>query len=77
MCLGIPMKIVELKEDFTAVAEVRGIRRLISVFLLQDEDLKVGDWVMVHTGSAIGKLDEQEAQENLRLIEEVLSYEEE
>lgn len=77
MCLGIPMRIVELRENFSAFAEVRGIRREISVFLLQDEPLKEGDWVMVHTGSAIGKLEEGEALENLRLLEEVLSYGEE
>lgn len=75
MCLGIPMKLVEIRKDFLALAEVKGIRREISIFLLQDEKLRVGDWVMVHTGSAIGKLDEGEALESLRFLEEILSYE--
>ena len=69
------MKIVEIKGD-KALAEVKGIRREISIFLILDEEPKVGDWVMVHTGSAIGKLDEEDALESLKLIEEVLSYEE-
>ncbi len=76
MCLSVPSRVVEIKEDNTAVVEVFGARRLVSLDLLQ-EDVKVGDWVLVHVGFAIQKLDPDYALESLRLFEELLEEENE
>jgi hydrogenase expression/formation protein HypC len=74
MCLGVPMKIIKIEEGGkTAIAESFGIRRKISLLLL--EDVSDGDWVMVHTGSAIGKLDEENALETIRILRDILKYE--
>jgi hydrogenase expression/formation protein HypC len=63
MCLGIPGQIVELLEGDEQLArvEVTGVRRTINVGLLEDEGIVVGDWVLIHVGFAMSKIDEQEA----------------
>jgi hydrogenase expression/formation protein HypC len=68
MCLGIPMKIVEMNGD-DAVAEAGGIRKSVRLDLL--DNVRVGDYVLIHTGYAIEKLDEHEALETLDLIKQV------
>jgi hydrogenase expression/formation protein HypC len=68
MCLGIPMKIVEL-EGQEAVAEAGGIRKRIRLDLL--DNVQMGDFVLIHTGYAIEKLDPDEALETLELIKQV------
>lgn len=70
MCLGIPGQIVEIRdvEQQRAVIDVDGVRREISVALLGfdgDEGVAVGDWVLVHVGFAMAKIDEEEAAETL------------
>ncbi|MBC7187677.1 MAG: HypC/HybG/HupF family hydrogenase formation chaperone [Calditrichaeota bacterium] len=67
MCLGVPMRVVEINGDM-AVAEITGVRRSISLQLV--EDVQVGDYVIVHAGFAIQVLDEAEAQETIRLLQE-------
>ena len=64
MCLSVPSRVIEIKEDNTAVVEVFGARRLSSLDLLQEE-IGVGDWVLVHVGFAIQKLDPDYALESL------------
>jgi len=76
MCLSVPSRVIEIKEYNTAVVEVFGARRLISLDLLQEE-IGVGDWVLVHVGFAIQKLDPDYALESLRLFEELLEEENE
>lgn len=76
MCLSVPSRVIEIKEDNTAVVEVFGARRLISLDLLQEE-IGVGDWVLLHVGFAIQKLDPDYALESLRLFEELLEEENE
>lgn len=71
MCLGVPMKIMSRDGD-DIVAEVDGVRKEASVMLLAD-DVAVGDYVIVHAGYAISRLDEEYAQETLRLMKEVFS----
>ena len=71
MCLGIPMQIVEIMPPFRATVETRGVQRSVSIALVADEDLKIGDWLMIHIGSAISKLDEDSAFETLELLDEV------
>jgi len=67
MCLGLPMKVIEVNGNL-AVAEADGVTREIGLHLV--EDVKVGDRVMVHAGFAIEKMDEEEADEVLRLIKQ-------
>ncbi|MEI6207362.1 MAG: HypC/HybG/HupF family hydrogenase formation chaperone [Desulfuromonadales bacterium] len=71
MCLGVPMKILS-KEGDSIVAEVDGVQREASVMLL-GEDVSVGDYVIVHAGFAISRLDEEYAEETLRLMREIYS----
>lgn len=69
MCLGIPAKVVEVRGE-TAVVEILGVRREVSILLTPD--VKPGDYVIVHAGMAIGKLSLEEARKTLELLEEVL-----
>ena len=73
MCLGVPTRIVDIEEEGKiAIADAMGVRMRISLELLPDE-VKVGDYVIVHVGYAISKLDEKEAEESLRMIQEITS----
>ncbi len=76
MCLGVPMRIVEI-DGFTARCEARGIERMASLFLLQHEDVKVGDVVMIHVGNAIQIMDEEDARSAWELYDEMLALEDE
>jgi len=67
MCVAIPMKLAE-KNDAIGIVEMEGLRQEISLQLL--EDVKVGDYVIVHAGFAIERLDESEAIETLELMKE-------
>jgi len=66
MCLAIPSKIVQIDDNNMAVIDVDGVRRQASLLLL--EEARVGDWVIVHAGFAIQKLDEAAALETLELL---------
>jgi hydrogenase expression/formation protein HypC len=70
MCLAIPSKIMEIR-DGVAVIDVDGVKRETSVLLL--EDPRVGDYVIVHAGFAIHKIDEEEAAETLRILREAMA----
>ncbi|NMN99391.1 HypC/HybG/HupF family hydrogenase formation chaperone [Antrihabitans stalactiti] len=73
MCLGIPGQVVDIvdAEQHLAKVDVNGIRRIISVRLLADEGLVVGDWVLVHVGFAMSKIDEVEAQLTLDQVQKM------
>ena len=71
MCLAVPMKIVELK-DMEAIVELGGVRRSVSLTLLTEDTLQVGDYVIVDAGFAIQKLDDDDARERLILLKEML-----
>ncbi len=73
MCVGVPMQIVSIEGD-NAVAEIDGVKREASLMLLGDE-VALGDFVIVHAGFAISKLDEQEARETLELMREAFTPE--
>lgn len=73
MCLGVPMKIIRREGD-SIVAEVDGVQKEASVMLLA-EDVTVGDYVIVHAGFAISRLDQDYAEETLRLMREVFADE--
>lgn len=68
MCLAIPARVVEVHNEFTAVAELAGVRKTISIALV--EDVRVGDFVILHVGHALTKLDEEEARKTLELMAE-------
>ena len=70
MCLGIPSKIIRI-EDSRATIDVYGAQRDISIMLLEDQ-VKVGDYVLVHAGFAIQKLQEDDAKETLKLFDQYL-----
>src|SRR5690348_1490626 len=70
MCLGIPGQIIEIVDDENSIAkvDVSGVRRNVSVALVKPEGIATGDWVLIHVGFAMSKIDEHEAQETLRLL---------
>lgn len=76
MCLGVPMRIVEI-DGFNARCEARGIQRQASLFLLQHEDIKVGDMVMIHVGHAIQKMSEEDARSAWEIYDEMLALDDE
>lgn len=63
MCLGIPGQLVEFVDthDHLARVDVSGVTRIINIGLLEDEHLHQGDWVLIHVGFAMSKIDEEEA----------------
>ncbi len=84
MCLAIPGEVVELPRaagaaagdpsapagvDQLALVDVLGVRRRINIGLLENEELAVGDWILIHVGFAMSKVDEQEAAEALAMLE--------
>jgi hydrogenase expression/formation protein HypC len=73
MCLGIPGQVVDIvdAEQSLAKVEVNGVRRNISVRLLSDDNLQVGDWVLVHVGFAMAKIDEHEAKVTLDQVQKM------
>ena len=73
MCLGIPARILETG-DGAAVVELGGVRREISVMLI--DDAAVGEWVIVHAGFAIERLSEEEAAQTLALFREIADADE-
>jgi hydrogenase expression/formation protein HypC len=73
MCLGIPGQVVDIvdAEQHLAKVNVNGVRRTISVRLLADDNLLVGDWVLVHVGFAMAKIDEREAAMTLDQVQKM------
>lgn len=79
MCLAIPGKIVEIVDEENQIAkvEVGGVRRNVNIGMLDKDDARIGNYVLIHVGFAMSKINEKEAEETLRLLEELGSYEEE
>ena len=71
MCLGIPMQIKSI-DGFTAQCEAKGVKRDVSLFMMQEEELGVDDYIVVHVGYAIQKISEQEAQTAWELYDQML-----
>lgn len=74
MCLGIPGEVVELLDEDLQLAKVNvgGVRRNINVGLVNDgEQVAIGDWVLIHVGFALAKIDEEEARSTLRALEDI------
>ncbi len=75
MCLAIPGQLVEWvdREHHIAKADVSGVRRNVNVGLLVggDDDVDLGDWVLIHVGFAMSKIDEKEAHATLKALEDI------
>lgn len=70
MCLAVPMRVVTIEGEM-AICEIDGVRREASLMMV--DNIAVDDYVLIHAGFAIERLDEGEAEETLRLMREVLA----
>lgn len=79
MCLAIPGKIIEIVDEENQIAkvEIGGVKRNVNIGMLDKDDARVGDYVLIHVGFAMSKVDEKEAEETLRVLRDLGSYEEE
>ena len=83
MCLGIPGRIVKVTnaEDMLALVDVGGVRREVNIACILDDEHPVeacvGDWVLIHVGFAMNRLDEEEAERTLALLRELGQAQEE
>ena len=74
MCLGIPMQIKSIN-GFIANCEARGVNRDVSLFMMQEVELNINDYIVVHVGYAIQRVSEQEAQTAWELYDQMLAIE--
>lgn len=72
MCLGIPMQVMEIA-GFNARCSAKGVERDVSLFMLQDQEVLVGDYVMVHVGYAIQRMAKEDACTTWELLDQVLA----
>lgn len=79
MCLAIPGKIVEIVdvENRIAKVEVGGVKRNVNIGMLPENETCIGDYVLIHVGFAMSKVDEHEAEETLRVLKELGEYQNE
>ncbi|HEY8312575.1 MAG TPA: HypC/HybG/HupF family hydrogenase formation chaperone [Candidatus Baltobacteraceae bacterium] len=70
MCLAIPGQIVSFDEEqpLLAKVDVAGVKRKINVGLLADQPLDVGDWILIHVGFAMSKIEQEQAEDQLRML---------
>jgi hydrogenase expression/formation protein HypC len=76
MCLSIPSKVVEIDENNMATVDTMGIKRHVSLDLMSDE-INIGDYILIHVGFAMTKIDEAEALQSLEVYREMLEAMEE
>ncbi len=72
MCLAIPSKVIEMKDENTVIVDTMGSKRLVSTMLLE-EPAVIGDYLLIHVGYAMQRIDEKEAEESLNLFREIES----
>lgn len=75
MCLAVPMQITKI-DGFNAHCAAKGVERDVSLFLLQDEGIEVGDYLLIHVGYAIQKISETEALSTWELLDQMLTEDE-
>lgn len=68
MCLAVPAKIIKIFENKTAVVDILSVRQRANISLV---DVKEGDWILIHAGVAINKIDQQMAEETLNILKEL------
>ncbi|MDH3681911.1 MAG: HypC/HybG/HupF family hydrogenase formation chaperone [Acidimicrobiia bacterium] len=73
MCVGIPAQVVALEPSgpHTATVDVEGVQREVNTLMVTDEGLAVGEWVLLHVGFAMSKIDADEAAETLAFMREL------
>ncbi len=73
MCLGIPGEVIEILTDRPDLArvDVSGVKRAINIGLLSEETVEPGDWVLIHVGFALSKIDEGEAKAAMEFLESI------
>lgn len=77
MCLAIPAQVKKFIDDNIIIADFgKGVSREVSTALMPEE-IKVGDWILIHTGYAVAKMEPEEAKETLAMWEEIWKLEEE
>ena len=71
MCLGIPGQIVEMVDDENHIAKVNvsGVKRNVNIMLVRPDGIVPGDWVLIHVGFAMSKIDENEAHETMKALQ--------
>jgi hydrogenase expression/formation protein HypC len=71
MCLGIPGKVIDIVDDANSIArvDVSGVRRNVSIALVRPDGIEPGDWVLIHVGFAMSKIDENEARETMQALQ--------
>ena len=72
MCLAVPMQVKSV-DGFQCICEARGIEREVSLFMLQEENIAPGDYVLIHVGYAIQKVSEVEAASSWEMFDEILA----
>ncbi|MDH3441430.1 MAG: HypC/HybG/HupF family hydrogenase formation chaperone [Gammaproteobacteria bacterium] len=72
MCLAIPMQVKSIA-GFQCVCEARGVEREVSLFMVQDQDIAPGDFILVHVGYAIQKVSADDAAESWQLFDQILA----
>lgn len=76
MCLSIPSKVVEIDENNMATVDTMGIKRHVSLDLMAEE-INIGDYILIHVGFAMNKIDKEEALQSLKVYSEMLEAMEE
>lgn len=72
MCLSIPSKVVEIFDDNMATVDTMGVRRKVTLDLIS-EKVEVGDFVLIHVGFAMNKIDKEDAQESIAIYNEIVA----
>ncbi len=73
MCLSIPSKVVDISKDKSiCTVDTMGVKRDASLLMMQDEEIKIGDFVLLHIGFVMNKIDETYAKESLETYKEIL-----
>ena len=75
MCLAVPMQITKI-DGLNAHCTAKGVERDVSLFLLQDEAIKIGDYLLIHVGYALQKISEEEALSTWELLDQMLAEDE-
>ena len=76
MCLSIPSKVVEIDDNNMATVDTMGIKRHVSLDLISEE-INIGDYILIHVGFAMNKIDQEEALQSLEVYREMLEAMEE
>jgi len=71
MCLSIPSKVEKIDENNMATVDTMGVKRDISLDLMAD-DVQIGDYILIHVGFAMNKIDKEEAEQSLKVYEEMV-----